>query len=45
MSKVVTFEGKPPEGTIHFGVGQPSLDLLPVELMQEASEAPSCSIR
>ena len=38
MSKVVTFEGKPPEGTIHFGVGQPSLDLLPVELIQEASE-------
>ena len=38
MSKVVTFEGAPPEGTIHFGVGQPSLDLLPVELMQEASE-------
>ncbi len=38
MSKVVTFEGKPPEGTIHFGVGQPSLDLLPVELIQEATE-------
>jgi len=39
MSSIVTFDGKPPEGTIHFGVGQPSADLLPVELMREATEA------
>ena len=38
MSKVVTFEGKPPEGTINFGVGQPSADLLPIDLVQKATE-------
>ena len=37
MSDIVTFEGKPPEGTIHFGVGQPSADLLPIDLMQKAT--------
>lgn len=29
----------PPEGTINFGVGQPSADLLPVGLVRQASEA------
>ncbi len=38
MSKIVTFEGQPPEGTINFGVGQPSADLLPIELIQKATE-------
>ncbi len=38
MSKVVTFEGEPPEGTINFGVGQPSADLLPIDLIQKATE-------
>jgi DNA-binding transcriptional MocR family regulator len=38
MSKIVTFEGQPPEGTINFGVGQPSPDLLPIDLVQKASE-------
>ena len=38
MSSIVPFEEKPPEGTIHFGVGQPSADLLLVELMREATE-------
>jgi 2-aminoadipate transaminase len=36
---VVTFDGAPPDGTINFGVGQPSADLLPVHLVREASEA------
>ena len=38
MSNIVTFEGKPPQGTIHFGVGQPSADLLPIDLIHEATE-------
>ena len=38
MSNTVTFEGKPPEGTINFGIGQPSPDLLPIELVQKATE-------
>lgn len=39
MGEVVTFDGQPPAGCIHFGVGQPSNDLLPVELLARASEA------
>ena len=39
MSKTVTFDGAPPAGTINFGVGQPSADLLPVDILREASEA------
>ena len=39
MSGVVTFDGEPPPGTINFGVGQPSADLLPVDLIREASES------
>lgn len=38
-SKVVTFDGAPLPGHINFGVGQPSPELLPVELVQKASEA------
>lgn len=32
-----TFDDAPPPGHIHFGVGQPSEDLLPVDLIAEAS--------
>lgn len=38
MSKVVTFDGAPPSGTINLGIGQPSPDLLPVDLVGKASE-------
>lgn len=38
VSKVVTFEDQPPEGMINFGVGQPAANLLPLDLMQAASE-------
>ena len=34
----ITFEGKPPPGVINFGIGQPSDDLLPVDLLKKASE-------
>ena len=37
MNKVATFDGEPPEGTINLGIGQPSTDLLPVELVGKAS--------
>tara|TARA_R110002096_G_scaffold124052_9_gene268332 strand:- start:3077 stop:4207 length:1131 start_codon:yes stop_codon:yes gene_type:complete len=36
---VVTFEDAPPPGTINLGVGQPSADLLPVDLLRQASDA------
>lgn len=36
---VVTFDGAPPPGTINLGIGQPSADLLPVELVRQASES------
>ena len=39
MSGTVTFDSAPPPGTIDLGVGQPSADLLPVELVRKASEA------
>ncbi len=39
VDDVVTFDGAPPPGTINFGVGQPSADLLPVELVRQASES------
>ncbi len=39
MSGTVTFDGAPPPGTIHFGVGQPSADLLPVDLVGQASQS------
>ena len=38
-TEVVTFDGAPPPGTINFGVGQPSADLLPVDVVQQASES------
>lgn len=39
MTDIVTFDGAPPAGTINFGIGQPSADLLPVELVRRASDA------
>ncbi|HEX9706273.1 MAG TPA: PLP-dependent aminotransferase family protein [Steroidobacteraceae bacterium] len=38
MSAVVTFDGAPEQGTINFGVGQPSADLLPLMLLRSACE-------
>lgn len=38
QKKVVTFDGAPPPGTINLGIGQPSPDLLPVDLVGKASE-------
>jgi DNA-binding transcriptional MocR family regulator len=35
--RTVTFDGAPAPGVINFGVGQPSADLLPVDLIQTAS--------
>ena len=35
--RTVTFDGAPAPGVINFGVGQPSEDLLPVELLRKAS--------
>jgi DNA-binding transcriptional MocR family regulator len=39
MSGTVTFDGAPPSGTINLGIGQPSADLLPVDLVRRASES------
>jgi len=39
VSGIVTFDGAPPPGTINLGIGQPSAALLPVDLLQEASES------
>lgn len=39
MSGIVTFDEAPPPGTINLGIGQPSADLLPVDLLREASES------
>ena len=39
MTKTVTFDGAAPEGTINFGIGQPSADLLPVDLVRQASRS------
>jgi len=38
MNSKVTFDGEPPPGVINLGIGQPSDDLLPVELLRLASE-------
>ena len=38
MSETVAFDGAPPPGTINFGIGQPSADLLPVDLVRRASQ-------
>lgn len=37
MKNIVTFDGAAPPGTINFGIGQPSADLLPAELIGRAS--------
>ena len=37
MRKVATFDGEAPPGTVNFGLGQPSADLLPLELVGEAA--------
>jgi len=39
MNGTVTFDGAAPTGTINFGIGQPSADLLPVDLVRQASDA------
>ncbi len=39
MNQVVTFEEQPPPGTINFGIGQPSADMLPVDIVAAASKA------
>ena len=39
MNNRVTFDGAPPPGTINLGIGQPSADLLPLELVRNASDA------
>jgi len=39
MTRPVTFDGAAPEGTINFGIGQPSADLLPVDLVRQASRS------
>ena len=39
MSGPVTFDGAPPAGTINLGIGQPSADLLPVDVLRQASES------
>jgi DNA-binding transcriptional MocR family regulator len=39
VSGIVTFDEAPPPGTINLGIGQPSSDLLPVDLLREASES------
>jgi len=39
MSETVSFEGAAPPGTIDFGIGQPSADLLPVDLIEQASRS------
>ena len=36
---IATFDGAPPPGTINFAIGQPSADLLPLNLLQQASQA------
>lgn len=38
MNSKVTFDGEPPTGVINLGIGQPSADLLPVDLLRLASE-------
>ena len=38
MSTAAAFDGAPERGTINFGVGQPSADLLPLKLLHAAGE-------
>ena len=39
MIETATFDEAPPPGTINLGIGQPSADLLPVDLLRRASAA------
>jgi DNA-binding transcriptional MocR family regulator len=39
MTEPILFDEAPPPGTINFGIGQPSADLLPVDLVGQASES------
>jgi DNA-binding transcriptional MocR family regulator len=39
VNNPLTFDGAPPPGTINLGIGQPSADLLPIELVRTASDA------
>ncbi|MDG1859375.1 MAG: PLP-dependent aminotransferase family protein [Emcibacteraceae bacterium] len=39
MTNILTFDEAPPEGTINFGIGQPSSDLLPLPIIQQATDA------
>ncbi len=39
MSDLLTFDEAPPKGTINFGIGQPSADLLPLSIIQQTSSA------
>jgi DNA-binding transcriptional MocR family regulator len=39
LNGTVTFDGAPPPGTINLGIGQPSADLLPVDLLRQATAA------
>jgi DNA-binding transcriptional MocR family regulator len=39
MSEPVTFDAAPAPGTINLGIGQPSADLLPVDLVRQASQS------
>lgn len=38
MNNKVTFDGEPPPGVINLGIGQPSVDLLPVDLLRLATD-------
>lgn len=38
MNNKVTFDGEPPPGVINLGIGQPSADMLPVDLLRLATE-------
>ena len=37
MTKLITFDEAPTDGTINFSIGQPSADLLPLDIIQSAS--------
>jgi DNA-binding transcriptional MocR family regulator len=39
VAGTVSFDGAAPAGTINLGIGQPSADLLPIEILQEASDS------
>ncbi len=39
MTKTLTFDETPPEGTINFGLGQPSPELLSLPIIKQASDA------